>query len=80
MKEITDKDVLAAYMCGWHHENDIYAGRKVADVYKDETLMKAYNVGREHYLLGDDSPKFDALTNEEILNIIKKGKQNYDIQ
>lgn len=71
-EEINDDNILTAYMCGWNDENDIYSGIKEANIYTNKILMTAYNIGRNHYILGDDISKFDLLTREEILDIIKK--------
>lgn len=34
-------------------------------------LLRAYQIGKLHAILGDEQAKFDSLTGEEILEIIK---------
>lgn len=37
----------------------------------DNLFMKAYQLGVNHAILGDDNRSFDNLKNEDILNLIK---------
>ena len=69
--KVTDKLLLEIYNKGWQEENDIYTNKIKATEYDITILQTAYDLGRYHFLLGDDNTKYDLLTNEEILKIIK---------
>ena len=71
--KVTDKLLLEVYNKGWLEEKDIYTNKIKATEYDIPILQTAYDLGRDHFLLGDDSTKYDLLTNEEILKIIKYG-------
>ena len=65
MNEI-DKELLEVYMWGFNDELD---GRK--KMWNPNTLLlKAYNLGREHAIIGDDCRSVDYLSNEQILTLI----------
>lgn len=62
-----DRVLLETYMQGFNDELD---GRvKISN--PNQLLMKAYSLGREHAIIGDDIRSVDYLTNEEILEIIR---------
>lgn len=67
-----DQIILEAYNKGWLDENSIYTKKIEAYEYIEPILQRAYDIGREHFILGDDFPKYDLLKDEEILKIIKK--------
>lgn len=61
---VTDRELLAAYNDGWHGltpHPELTSQEQVA-----------YETGRMHYRLGDDSPYWDSLSNEQILELIKQ--------
>ena len=63
----TDKELLEFYMLGF---NDELNG--TSSVVPNSTLLtKAYTIGANHAVLGDDVRSFDYLTDEQILKIIK---------
>ena len=62
-----DKVLLETYMQGFNDELD----GQVNMFNPNPLLMKAYNLGRETAIIGDDIRSVDYLTNEEILDRIK---------
>ena len=64
------KKVMEAYWRGWDEENDVYSKRIEAAVYDIPLLQRAYNIGRQHFMIGDDVTSIDNLTEEQILKII----------
>ena len=68
--EEQDKILLETYMQGFNDELD----GKVKISNPNPLLMKAYNLGREHAIMGDDIRSVDYLTNEEILDRIRNQK------
>lgn len=63
----TDKVILEWYNKGLHDE--LYGESSV--VPSDTLITKAYNIGANHAVLGDDNRKFDYLSDYEILKIIR---------
>jgi hypothetical protein len=63
-----DEILLETYMWGFNDELD---GR-VRMWNPNPLLLRAYNLGRDDALIGDDVPFSDLQTNEEILNRIRK--------
>ena len=61
-----DKELIDYYMIGF---NDELTG-KTRVVHED--LLKAYKLGADHAILGDDISSFDLLTSEEVLKMIKE--------
>lgn len=61
-----DKTLLEAYMCGFNNELDVKEG--ISDL--NPLLLKAYNLGVLHAILGDDVRSVDYLSDTEILDII----------
>lgn len=62
-----DKVLLETYMCGFNDELDDRA--KMWN--SNPLLLRAYNLGREDAIVGDDVRSVDYQTNEEILNRIR---------
>lgn len=63
-----DKILLEVYMRGFTNELN-----GVSKNYKyNHLLLKAYNLGRQDAIVGDDVKSVDYLTNEEILKRIQK--------
>jgi len=63
-----DKELLETYMWGFNDELD---GR-TRMWNPNPLLLRAYNLGRDDALIGDDVASSDLQTNEEILNRIRK--------
>jgi hypothetical protein len=66
-----DKVLLEIYMHGFNDELD---GISDESNFSDLRLLRAYNLGREHAIMGDDIRSVDYLTNEEILDRIRNQK------
>ena len=63
-----DKVLLETYMWGFNDELD-----GIERMWNPNPLiMRAYNLGREDAIVGDDVSSSDSQTNEEILNRIHK--------
>jgi len=63
-----NKLLLETYMWGFNNELD---GR--AKMWNpNPLLLRAYNLGRDDAIIGDDVTSSDLQTNEEILNRIRK--------
>ncbi len=65
----TDKELIQWYLKGWEDEMD----GSYSVVPSDTLITKAYIIGANHAVLGDEVRSFDNLTEEEILKIIKNG-------
>jgi len=63
-----DKELLETYMWGFNDELD---GR-VRMWNPNPLLLRAYNLGRDDALIGDDVASSDLQTKEQILNRIRK--------
>lgn len=61
-----DKVLLETYIWGFKDELD---GR-VKPCFPNPLLLRAYNLGRQDAIVGDDVRSVDYQTNEEILNRI----------
>lgn len=61
--------LIDIYMEGWMDENDIYIGKKKPASYKGISKT-AYDLGRSHYIMGDELSSIDNLTIEEIIKQI----------
>ena len=62
-----DTTLLEYYMQGFNDELD----SKEHLVLEDKLVKIAYELGRDHAIIGDDIRSVDYLTNEEILSRIK---------
>lgn len=71
---LSNDNLLETYYTGWDHENDIYLKLKRPNIYHDNLLQKAYDMGRSDYKLGDDIKELDYQTKEQILNRIKNDR------
>lgn len=67
-----DKQLLEVYMWGFNDELD---GR-VRMWNPNPLLLRAYNLGRDDAIIGDDVRSVDYQTNEEILNKIRNKDGN----
>lgn len=63
-----DKELLDVYM--WGFNDELEGKQKMWN--PNPLLLKAYNLGRDHAIIGDDVRSVDYLSNEEILKLIKK--------
>lgn len=66
---VDDKTLIDAYLWGFTDELE---GIKSTSI-KDPLCIKAYRLGHDHAIIGDDVRSADYLTTEEILNMIKNG-------
>jgi hypothetical protein len=67
MNEVDDKILLETYMWGFNDELD---GRvKMWNI--NPLLLRAYELGRQDAIIGDDVRSVDYQSNEEILNRIR---------
>lgn len=64
-----DKQLLEMYLKGFKHE----LNNQYFNIYSDPLVAIAYNLGRDHAIIGDEVQSIDNLTNEQILNLIKNG-------
>lgn len=64
-----DKELLEIYLKGFNDE--LY--EKYFNIYSDSLKARAYELGKDHAIIGDDVRSVDYLSNEEILNLIKNG-------
>lgn len=68
---MTDKDILKIYMQGFKDELDgKFDDRKV----NANIDGRAYVLGSNHAVLGDDCRSVDYLSDEQILKILRKNK------
>jgi hypothetical protein len=63
-----DEELLTCYMKGF--KDELYGTS--TEVYDVELKNRAYRLGAQHAIIGDDVRSVDYLTNEEILKMIKK--------
>lgn len=63
----TDKVILEWYNKGWTDE--LHGSSSVVPT--DTLITKAYIIGTNHAVLGDDNKSFNYLSDYEILKIIK---------
>jgi len=63
----TDKKLLEFYMLGFN--NELNGSSSVLP--NDTLITKAYTIGANHAVLGDDVRSFDYLTDYELLKIIR---------
>ena len=63
-----DKILLETYMWGFIDELD----DRTRMCNPNPLLLRAYNLGRDDAIIGDDVPSSDLQTNEQILNRIRK--------
>jgi hypothetical protein len=66
MHSDSHKILLEVYLKGFKDELEGI----IFYVQENELLSTAYNLGRDHALIGDDIESIDYLTDEEILNLI----------
>ena len=66
-EEIENNILISVFKEGWMDECDQKSTKK----FKNLLHQKAYNTGREFFILGDDSSYWDNLTTEQILHYIK---------
>ena len=64
MKSAEDKELLRIYYQGWEDEANF-----------SELEKRAYNIGKAHFITGDDVSSVDLLSDVEILAEIKNEKQ-----
>lgn len=62
-----DKLLLETYM--WGFNDELHDRTKMWN--PNPLLLRAYNLGRQHAIIGDDIRTVDYQTNEEILNTIR---------
>lgn len=62
-----DKTILETYMCGFNNELDVK--ERISDL--SPLLLKAYNLGALHAIVGDDVRSVDYLLDTKILDMIK---------
>ena len=55
-------------MCGFNDE--LY--QRATPVFESDLQKKAYKLGAQHAIVGDDVRSVDYLSNEEILGLIKE--------
>jgi len=67
MKEDEDKILLETYMWGFNDELD----NRVEMWNPNPLLLKAYKLGRQDALVGDDVRSVDYQTNQQILHRIR---------
>lgn len=65
----SDEELLKIYMIGW---NQCYGGLNFKALFEVPLQKRAYQLGWDDYIIGDDVSSNDAQTEEEILNKIKK--------
>jgi hypothetical protein len=63
---ITEEKLLEHYMWGFTDELD----SKPSPVFDDDLITKAYQLGRDNAIIGDDVRSIDYLSNQEILRMI----------
>lgn len=63
-----DNEILDYYMWGFTDELEGIQ----ASPFNDPLVTKAYQLGRDHAIIGDDVRSVDYLSNAEILAMIKK--------
>lgn len=63
---VTDDFLLKLYMIGW--EDEFKSKRR--QLIKEPLYQKAYDLGREHAITGDDLSHIDIMSNEEIIQLI----------
>jgi hypothetical protein len=68
---MTDEELFDIYNLGWNDEmND---KEDIKFYISDHPLKsKAYHMGRLHFFLGDDQPKYDYLTKTEVIEMIRE--------
>ena len=64
---MNDETLLEHYMWGFTDELDSIP----SPVFDDVLLTNAYQLGRDHSIIGDDVRSVDYLSNQEILTMIK---------
>ncbi len=67
-----DKTILETYMCGYNNELDVK--ERISDL--SPLLLKAYDLGALHAIVGDDVRSVDYLSDEKILDMIKSSDTN----
>lgn len=65
---MTNKELLEMYMKGFSDELN---GSLLENEIGGDLYLKAYKLGSQHAILGDDVRSFDYLTEEQILKLIK---------
>jgi hypothetical protein len=65
---VSDEELLGCYMHGFMDELDNNLDYEFDSPIKN----KAYNIGRAHAFIGDDVRSVDYLSNQEIINRIRK--------
>ena len=63
---MSDKQLLEIYMEGFNDE--LLGIAKASDKY---LMFKAYRLGSDHAIIGDEVSSIDNLTNDEILKMLK---------
>lgn len=70
-----DKDILRIYMEGFNDELD---GKFDQSKVNPNIDGRAYNLGSLHAIVGDDCKSVDNLSNEQILEILRKKVKRTD--
>jgi hypothetical protein len=64
-----DREILYAYRLGWSNRD--MKTPNLCHLYGIAILKKAYNLGWDHYKIGQEKPIIDTLTNKEIIELCK---------
>ena len=64
---LEDNELLEYYM--WGFQDELWGHESI--IFNDKLTTKAYQLGRDHAIIGDDISSIDLLSNEEILARIK---------
>jgi len=67
-----DNILLETYICGF--KDELYGRKKMWN--PNPLLLRAYNLGREDAIVGDDVSSLDKQTNEEIIKRIYALERN----
>lgn len=66
---IEDIGLLSVYVVGWSDCGDNNDKKEYNGLYQ-----KAYDLGWNHFIMGDEISSIDYLSNEEIIKLIKDGE------
>ena len=65
---ISDEDLYEIYMQGFHDELDVFKPLRI--VYSKLAKI-AYNLGKDHAIIGDDASSMDDISEIETVQIIR---------
>ena len=65
---ITEQSILRAYNKGW---KDCSNNKPRYDKYLSFLLQRAYNIGYENYIIGDEVTSVDAWSDEQIIKYVQ---------